>query len=124
MNNNRITEVATPAQDSDAATKIYVDLAAPVDITAGQSFVNEWRNRIIRCNNAGAIDIILPNDALIPVGSEATFIRYNVGGVRFVAAVGTNLRQADNLVNLYARWSAATVIKIDGSNWVLFGDLT
>lgn len=123
MNSNRITELGAPTQDTDAANKIYVDLATPIIISTTSIFPREWMNRIIRCNNTTDIDISIPNDANLPVGTEATFIRWNTGGVRFIASSPAVLRQADGLTRLYARWSAATLIKIDSTNWVLFGDL-
>jgi len=58
-------------------------------------------------------------------GFQVTIVRWNVGAVTINAGSGVVLHQAYNLLNLAARYSAATLVYSgdNGNGWVLFGDL-
>jgi len=69
--------------------------------------------------------IIIPENTVetFPVGAEIEFIREGQGTVTFTVFGAAVLQSRDSLLSINARYSAATLKKIDTDEWRLIGDL-
>lgn len=76
-------------------------------------------------DNVGAITVTIPDNAAqaFPIGAEMEFLREDIGTVTFVISGAAVLQSRDNLVEINARYSAASLKKIDTNQWRLMGDL-
>jgi hypothetical protein len=50
-------------------------------------------------------------------------VRAGTGAASIVATVGVTINAANNYLNLYSRYSSATLIKKAANTWYVFGDL-
>lgn len=58
-----------------------------------------------------------------PIGSEIDVFRLNTGSVTFAAASGVTLLSKNDNKSIAARYSGASIFKIDTNTWLLVGDL-
>jgi hypothetical protein len=71
--------------------------------------------------------VTIPLNSVVPfaIGQRFDFIRLDTGNVTFVAGdVAVGLQSKNSNKKIAARYSGATLIKIDTNNWILIGDLT
>lgn len=82
--------------------------------------------RTISVDSAASVTITIPlnSSASFAVGSRLDIVRVNTGDVLISPAVGVTLNSKNNNRRIAARYSGATLIKLDTNSWILIGDLT
>jgi hypothetical protein len=81
----------------------------------------------VTLDSTSDITVTIPLNSVVPfiVGQRFDFIRLNTGNVTFAAGdVAVGLQSKNSNKKIAARYSGATLIKIDTNNWILIGDLT
>lgn len=69
------------------------------------------------------ISIPANSTTAFPVGSQIDFIRLNIGSVTFAGAVGVTINSKNSNKKIAARYTGASIVKIDTNTWILVGDL-
>jgi hypothetical protein len=121
-------QTVTLAQDPTAllhaATKRYVDAAAPgvttQPATAFQVATADG-NLFYLCNNASPITITLPTG--VAANTEIHFMRDTTATLTFVAGAGASLVSADGRFTARVRYSVVTTKALGSDRWLLIGDL-
>lgn len=83
--------------------------------------------KTVTLDSTSDITVTIPLNSVVPfiVGQRFDFIRLNTGNVTFAAGdVAVGLQSKNSNKKIAARYSGATLIKIDTNNWILIGDLT
>ena len=66
-----------------------------------------------------------PNSATsFPLGSRLDVVRLGTGAVTFAQGSGVTINSKNSNKKIAARYSGATIFKVDTNTWVLIGDLT
>lgn len=80
---------------------------------------------IIEMNSASANTVTVPPSSSVnfPSGTFIDVVQYGSGQTSFVTGSGVTIRSANNYLKINARYGAATLIKIGGNEWYLFGNL-
>lgn len=96
-----------------------------VEKTSNFTFALADTDDMIRANSASTITATVPANASVafPVKSVINIVRYGAGAVNLAAANGVTILSADSALGLRARYSSATLLKIDTDTWLLIGDL-
>jgi hypothetical protein len=125
-------------QNSSAAVLSYVNSAGafvgtvtPPDLvvnekTAAYQVALADKNNLISVNSASNLQITVPANSTtaFPSGSQINIFRRGTGTVQIIGA-GTATIVGTPGFYLRARYSSATLIKLDGAdNWALVGDLS
>lgn len=69
------------------------------------------------------ISIPANSTTAFPIGSEMDFVRLNIGSVTFAGAVGVTINSKNSNKSIAARYSGASLLKLDTNTWLLVGDL-
>lgn len=90
------------------------------------TFVLGDANNVVTFNNSGAQTITVPPnaDVAFPAGTIIDIIGRGTGKVTVAPGSGVTIESEGSLLSLYARYSAASLVKIASNNWVLIGSLT
>lgn len=80
------------------------------------------KDSLIYVNSSSSVNITINTDSLANIGDQVTVVRYGTGTCAFVAGTGT-LRSTPGLT-LRAQYSAATLIKITPTEYLVSGDTT
>jgi hypothetical protein len=94
--------------------------------TANYSLVLSDKNYFITVDSSSALSITVPDNSTVafPQGAQIHIFRKGTGGVQVATAGSASVVGAPGLF-LRARYSSATLIKLDGANsWALVGDLS
>ena len=80
--------------------------------------------KLVTLDNAGAITLTVPLESSVAftIGDRIDILQKGTGQVTVAGAVGVTVNSTPGL-KLRARWSSATLIKLDTNTWVLIGDL-
>jgi len=80
------------------------------------------RDRMVTLTNSSAITLTIPDTSTLPVGSMLTLCQLGTGQVTIVRA-GSATPLGTPGLKLRARYSVATLRKLDTTNWIVYGDL-
>jgi len=80
------------------------------------------RDRMVTLTNSSAITLTIPDTSTLPVGSMLTLCQLGTGQVTIVGA-GSATPLGTPGLKLRARYSVATLRKLDTTNWIVYGDL-
>lgn len=82
--------------------------------------------KTLTVDSASDLDVTIPpnSSTAFPVGSRLDVVRVGTGAVTFVPDTGVTINSKNSNKKIAARYSAASIIKIDTNTWVLIGDLT
>ena len=80
--------------------------------------------KLVTLDNAGAITLTVPLESSVAfaIGDRIDLLQKGTGQVTVAGAGGVTVNSTPGL-KLRARWSSATLIKLDTNTWVLIGDL-
>jgi len=102
--------------------------AFPVEIFTGTSknLVVADNKKFFVMDRTTTQTITIPENASEPfsIGAEMVFIRDGIGVVVFQTSGAAILQSRDALVEINARYSVATLKKINTDEWRLIGDLS
>jgi hypothetical protein len=110
---------------------VFVGAVTPPDLvvnekTSGYTVALADKNNLISVNSASNLQITVPANSTtaFPAGSQINIFRRGTGTVQIVGA-GAAVIVGTPGFYLRARYSSATLIKLDGAdNWALVGDLS
>lgn len=75
-------------------------------------------------SSANTLTVPLNSSAAFPIGTQITIVQSGTGQTTITpASVGVTLNSTPGL-KLRARWSTATLVKLDTDSWLVTGDLT
>ena len=107
--------------------------ATPADATVEQkaasfTLTTSDKNKLFYIvNTSGTVTVTVPTETApnsnFPIGSQINFVRGQIGQVAFAATSPASVN-ADPGLNLRARWSGATLVKVASNTWWLSGDLS
>ncbi len=82
--------------------------------------------KTINMNVATANDLTVPSDISVPfiVGQRLDIVQTGAGQTTIVASAGVTINSKNSNKKIAARYSGATLIKLDTNTWLLIGDLT
>lgn len=95
--------------------------------TANYQLTLDDAGKTVTISSTSDTTVTIPLNSVVPfaIGQRFDFIRLNTGNVTFVAGdVAVGLQSKNSNKKIAARYSGATLIKIDTNNWILIGDLT
>jgi hypothetical protein len=72
-------------------------------------------------NSSSNTTVTVPVD-LLSDGDRIDILRYGTGEVEIIAGASNNVWATPGR-KLRAQYSGATLVRVDGNDWVLFGDL-
>lgn len=113
----------TTAKLADASVT-SAKLAAPTLTAKTDSFTLALvdANCTLQCNKATAMTVTVPTNSIdFADGTVITVVQYGAGQVTVAGASGVDVRSANGL-KLRTQYSAATLIKISDTEWILSGD--
>lgn len=118
--------VPTPVNQTDAATKAYVDSVVIATKTASATLALTDVGDVVEMNLATANTVTVPpfSTVAIPVGSTIDIIQYGAGQTTIVAGAGVTLRSSGNKLKLSGQYSGASLYKRATDEWIVIGDLT
>ena len=99
-------------------------LAAPTLTAKTDSFTLALvdANCTMQCNKATAMTLTVPTNSIdFADGTVITVVQYGAGQVTVAGASGVDVRSGNGL-KLRTQYSAATLIKISDTEWILSGD--
>ena len=81
---------------------------------------------LVSGNNAAAQTFTVPPFASVPIGikSKIDFWQKGSGQITVAPGAGVTLRAVGSRLKTASQYSAATLVKINTDEWLLFGDLT
>lgn len=81
--------------------------------------------KMVSLTNAATITLTVPpnSSVALPIGSQVLLYQGGAGMVSVAAGSGVTIRSADTLLDLYAQYSTASLVKMATDTWSLFGDL-
>jgi hypothetical protein len=93
--------------------------------TATYTITLEDAGRTIIANSDTANEILVPANSTTPfvIGQRLDILRYGVGITSIAGAVGVTIQSKNSNKKIAARYSGATLIKIEENTWILVGDL-
>ena len=93
--------------------------------TATYTIVLEDAGRTIIANSDTANTIVVPANSTTPfvIGQRLDIIRYGVGITSISGADGVTIQSKNSNKKIAARYSGATLIKLEENTWILVGDL-
>lgn len=82
--------------------------------------------KTLNANSIADIVITIPSNSSVPfiVGQRLDVVRSGSGNVTFEPGSGVTINSKNNNKKIAARYSGATLIKVDTNTWILIGDLT
>lgn len=113
----------TTAKIADASVT-STKLAAPTLTAKTDSFSLALvdANCTMQCNKATAMTVTVPTSSVaFANGTIITLVQYGAGQVTVAGDTGVNIRSGNGL-KLRTQYSAATLIKISNTEWILSGD--
>lgn len=113
----------TTAKIADASVT-SAKLAAPTltEKTDSFSLALVDANCTMQCNKATAMTVTVPTSSVaFANGTVITLVQYGAGQVTVAGDTGVNIRSGNGL-KLRTQYSAATLIKISNTEWILSGD--
>jgi len=80
--------------------------------------------KLITLSNTSAITLTIPLESSVAfvIGDRIDILQSNTGQVTIAGAGGVTVNATPGL-KLRARWSSATLIKLDTNSWVVIGDM-
>jgi len=120
---NLVDATIVAADLADAAVT-SPKLAAPTLTSKTDSFTLALvdANCTLQCNKATAMTLTVPTSSIaFANGAVVTVVNYGAGQVTVVGDTGVTVRSANGL-KLRVQYSAASLIKISNTEWVLTGD--
>ena len=93
-----------------------------LQIGTSYTFVAADAGGVVEMSNTSANTITLSAVAF-PIGTTLTVVSGNTGQTTIAAGVGVTINSYGNKLKLTGRYSMATLVKKDASNWYLAGDL-
>jgi hypothetical protein len=120
---NLVDGTIVAADIADAAVT-SPKLAAPTLTAKTDSFTLALvdANCTMQCNKATAMTLTVPTSSIaFANGTVVTVVNYGAGQVTIVGDAGVTVRSANGL-KLRVQYSAASLIKISDTEWVLTGD--
>ena len=93
--------------------------------TASYTLVIGDADKLVEINNASANNLTVPLNSSVAfsTGTQILLAQYGAGQTTIVAPSGVTIRSNGAKLKLNARYSGATLIKIDTNEWYLFGDI-
>lgn len=93
--------------------------------TATYTITLEDAGRTIIANSDTLNEVVVPANSTIPfaIGQRLDIIRYGVGLTSIAGANGVTIQSKNSNKKIAARYSGATLIKIEENTWILVGDL-
>lgn len=119
-----ISDVADPVNDSDAASKAYVDLTGIVpESTTARTLALEDGGKIIRCTSGAATSVTVPANATVAFAVGVTVIvrQAGAGQVTLVAAGGVVLNTSSTLKSAKQHATVA-LTKVGPDEWDVTGE--
>jgi hypothetical protein len=113
-------------QTKAGVPSISVFATKTASYTVGADSGTAERDLIILVDSTSSATVSIPTDATtnFPVGTSFDVIRLNTGALNIAAAnAGTTSVVATPGLNLRARYSSATCLKIGSNSWIVYGDL-
>jgi hypothetical protein len=94
--------------------------------TASHTLALTDAGKTINMNVATANDLTIPLNASVPfaIGQRLDVIQTGAGQTTIVATSGVTINSKNSNKKIAARYSGATLIKLDTDTWILIGDLT
>ena len=82
--------------------------------------------KVVTINSTSNLALTVPKNSVtaFPVGSQITIIRKNTGNVTITPVDGDVTINGTPGLILRARYSAATLIKLDTNEWIAVGDVS
>ena len=93
--------------------------------TATYTITLEDAGRTIIANSDTLNEVVVPANSTTPfvIGQRLDIIRYGVGLTSIAGANGVTIQSKNSNKKIAARYSGATLIKIEENTWILVGDL-
>jgi len=93
--------------------------------TATYTITLDDAGRTILANSDTANEILVPANSTTPfvIGQRLDILRYGLGITSIAGAVGVTIQSKNSNKKIAARYSGATLIKIEENTWILVGDL-
>lgn len=91
-------------------------------IATSYTLSNEDKGQVLQVTAAGAVTITVPALS-VPIGSQIDVILTGAGTIAFSAS-GSTINSKAGALNLATQYTAATLLKIAASTWLLVGDLS
>ncbi|MGI6337898.1 MAG: LamG domain-containing protein [Bacteroidales bacterium] len=114
--------------DTIAVDHLLEDVFVGINHQTGTSYTLALtdNNKLITLSNTDAITLTVPASSSVAfeVGASITIAGINTGDVTVSEAQGVTVNSAYGALKLRARYSTATLIKIDTDTWLLLGDIT
>ena len=129
FNFSTLANLNVPVNDTDVATKAYVDgtNSGRINAQTGTTYAPLLTDvgDFVTLSNAAAITVTMPSDATqaFLIGSEVTFLWLGAGQPSFAQGSGATLRYTPGL-KMRAQYSVVTAKKIAANTWALIGDLS
>jgi hypothetical protein len=119
-----LTDLTIATADIADAAVTSPKLAAPTLTSKTDSFTLALvdANCTMQCNKATAMTLTVPTSSIaFANGTVVTVVNYGAGQVTIAGDTGVTVRSANGL-KLRVQYSAASLIKISDTEWVLTGD--
>jgi hypothetical protein len=93
--------------------------------TASYTLVIGDADKLVEMNVGSANNLTIPLNSSVAfaTGTQILLAQYGAGQTTVVATSGVTIRSSGAKLKLNARYSGATLIKIDTDEWYLFGDI-
>jgi len=93
--------------------------------TATYTITLDDAGKTILANSDTANEILVPANSTTPfvIGQRLDILRYGLGITSIAGAVGVTIQSKNSNKKIAARYSGATLIKIEENTWILVGDL-
>ncbi len=110
----------------NGAWRNYQDSTALVEKTSSYTLAASDAGKTINMNVGTANNLTVPLNSEVPfiIGQRLDVVQTGAGQTTFVAPVGVTINSKNSNKKIAARYSGATLIKLDTNTWLLIGDLT
>jgi hypothetical protein len=95
--------------------------------TTSYELVSSDNGNIVVITSGSATTVTLPNDSVLPIGSQVVIVQ---GGGNYVSIVGdtgvtvnSSINNSGGNLRTRVQWSSITAIKYSSNAWVLVGDI-
>jgi len=104
----------------------HQDSTALTEKTSSYTLTLSDAGKTINMNVATANDLTIPLNGSVPfaIGQRLDIIQTGAGQTTIVATSGVTINSKNSNKKIAARYSGATLIKLDTDTWILIGDLT
>lgn len=104
----------------------YQDSTTLTEKTASYTLALSDAGKTINMNVATANDLTIPLNSSVPFvnGQRLDIVQTGAGQTTIVATGGVTINSKNSNKKIAARYSGATLIKLDTNTWLLIGDLT